>query len=177
MKLILENIKEYTDDNYESLSYIGSSLLFMKNNFNECLNTFGAKVLSELIEDSNIEYKNLLDESVSELIPDKKPFIDVNAIWEVIKNQRENITYAALAALVITASIKIYKNYFSKAAKACAGKSGDEKTACMTNYQKNSIQKQIAVLKKSLSFSDKCSNPKKYEMKINKKIKELNKKL
>jgi len=57
---------------------------------------------------------------------------------------------AALATLLGYASVKTYKRLFGKWAKACAGKSGKEKTACMKEARSRAIQAQVADLQASL---------------------------
>jgi len=80
---------------------------------------------------------------------------------------------SAIAALIIFASIKAYKRFLSKAAKACKGKSGDEKTLCMKNYKKRALSQQIIDLKKGKRVCSKTKNPKKCILGIDKKAKKL----
>ena len=77
---------------------------------------------------------------------------------------------AAIAALVITASFKIYKRFLSKAARACNKFAGQSKTSCMNKYKRDALKAQVTELTKGKS---KCSNTKdraKCVQKIDKKI-------
>jgi len=68
---------------------------------------------------------------------------------------------AALATLLAYASVKTYKRLFGKWAKACAGKSGKEKTACMKEARSKAIQAQVADLQSSLKACADSKDPKK----------------
>jgi len=186
--ILLETINELNDDSFlgqfgidrkelneiEMLSEIGSTMLFVQNNYRDCVNIFGAKVTGELIEDINKEYKNIITEGImSNGVEKPKPMVDFKSIWDTIKNHGGVIGATALAALVITASYKIYKNYFSKAAKACKGKTASEKEACMNNYRANAYKMQQNALKKSLSMADKTSDPKSFKKKIEIRLQKL----
>jgi len=77
---------------------------------------------------------------------------------------------AAIAALAGVAIAKIWKNYMSKAAKACKDKSGPEKKNCMTKFKQEAVKKQIAELN---SLKAKCSqskSPTDCKAKIDKKL-------
>lgn len=69
------------------------------------------------------------------------------------------ISGAALAALVVFGAYQAYKRYFSQAAKACAGKKGSEKAACMSAYKAKAKQAQAKVLRKGLASCAKSKDP------------------
>jgi len=60
---------------------------------------------------------------------------------------------AAGAAVVGYGGAKLYKNYLSKAARACAGKTGEEKAKCMAKFRTEAAKVRLEYLKSSL---DKC---------------------
>jgi hypothetical protein len=62
---------------------------------------------------------------------------------------------AAGAALVGYTGAKLYKGYLSKAARACAGKTGAEKQKCMEKFQREAAQIRLEYLKSSIG---KCKN-------------------
>jgi hypothetical protein len=66
---------------------------------------------------------------------------------------------AAAAALAIYAGYKLYKRFFSQAAKACSNVSGAEKTACMAKFRKQAIIKQIAATQSGMAKCGKSKNP------------------
>jgi len=188
MALLLETINELSDDSFlgqygidrkelnelEKISEVGSTMLFIKNNYRECVDIFGAKITGELVEDINEEYQSILSENImSSHAENPKPVIDFKSIWDTIKEHGGIIGASALAALVITASYKVYKNYFSKAAKACKGKTASEKEACMNNYRADAYKMQQASLKKSLSMASKTNNPNSFKKKIEIRIQKL----
>lgn len=82
---------------------------------------------------------------------------------------------AALAALVTFAAYKLYKNYFSKAAKACAGKKGAEKDACMQAHRMKAKQAQAKVLMRGMSACKNSKDPAKCKAAIQAKIAKLKK--
>lgn len=67
----------------------------------------------------------------------------------------------ALATLVAYAANKTYQRYFSKAAAACKGKSGGEKTLCIRNTRIKALNIKMNELKKGLSSCPKAKSPKK----------------
>jgi len=201
MSILMEAINEINEETYqeplneiEILSEVGSMLLFIKNNYRDCIDIYGAKATSDILEEANIEYKNLLESmsdgisssgskqnttsnsQLSNNIPDKKTLFDFNKIWETIEAKAGIIGGVALATLAIAASYKIYKNYFSKAAKSCKGRTGSEKEACMTNYKTQAYKMQKMALDKSLSLADKTDSPKKFKQKIQIQINKISKK-
>lgn len=84
---------------------------------------------------------------------------------------------AAVAAAAAYGAYKIYKNYFSKAAKACANKSGDAKKSCMMAYKQKGLKAQIATLAKGKAKCNKSKDAAKCKAAIDKKISALQGKL
>jgi hypothetical protein len=78
---------------------------------------------------------------------------------------------AAAAALVGYAAAKIYKRFFSQAAKACGGLSGSAKTTCMNKYKKQALMKQAATVQQGASVCAKVKkNPEKCKAGVAKKV-------
>lgn len=84
---------------------------------------------------------------------------------------------AALAALALYASYKVYKRFLSKAAKACRGMGGAEKTACMRKFQISGYNAQIKDLQAASGACAKAKNPAKCKTAIAKKIYKVKKKM
>jgi hypothetical protein len=80
---------------------------------------------------------------------------------------------AALAALALYASVKLYKRFMSKAAKSCAGQSGSAKTLCMKKYQHGAIAAQVKDLGTAMNACAKSKSPEKCKVPIQKKISTL----
>jgi hypothetical protein len=80
---------------------------------------------------------------------------------------------AALAALALYASVKLYKRFMSKAAKSCSGQSGSAKTACMKKYQHGAIAAQVKDLSSAMKACAKSKSPEKCKVPIQKKISNL----
>ncbi len=78
----------------------------------------------------------------------------------------------ALAALLGYGAAKIYKNYFSAAAKQCSG--APDKAACMRKFKQDALRKQIAGLNSSMSACRNSSNPQKCTEGIKARIQKLN---
>lgn len=81
--------------------------------------------------------------------------------------------YAAagvIAAAAALASYKVYKRFFSQAAKACSGKSGSEKTACMNTYKVKGLNAAKTALRSSMGKCAKTKNPDQCKASIQKKI-------
>ena len=70
---------------------------------------------------------------------------------------QSTLTAVAIVASVATASYAVYKRFLSKAAKACKGKGGLEKTNCMSKFKK---QAQAAKIKELQSGMTKCTKSK-----------------
>ena len=85
----------------------------------------------------------------------------------------KKIGAAALIAAAAFASYKIYQNYFSKAAKACAGKTGAAREACMQKAKAQANKIRANSLRKGLALSAKSSNPSKVRAALTAKINKL----
>jgi hypothetical protein len=67
----------------------------------------------------------------------------------------------ALAGMAAYGAAKVYKRFFSQAAKSCAGKSGPAKDACMKQFKAKALQAKIQSLMKSKATCKKAKNPQK----------------
>ena len=83
----------------------------------------------------------------------------------------------AVAAAVAAASYAVYKRYLSRAAQACAGKGGDEKTLCMQNYKRAATQQRMANMKRNMSKCQQTGDPRHCQGKIKQTIDHLKSKL
>jgi len=82
----------------------------------------------------------------------------------------KQVGVAALVAAASFIAYKAYTNYFSKAAKACAGKSGAEKAACMAKAKGQANKARAAALKKGMSMSKNSVNPQKVRAALSNKL-------
>jgi len=62
---------------------------------------------------------------------------------------------AAVVAAAAAASYAVYKRFFSAASKACAGKSGGDRSACIDRFKKQAKMAQVKELQKGMA---KCGN-------------------
>mgnify|MGYP001431390638 CR=1 FL=1 len=85
----------------------------------------------------------------------------------------KGVYVAALVAVVLIASYKIYKMYLSKAARSCSNFKGNEKQICMLSYQIKAHQKEITVLEQSLSKADTTNDPEKFRNVISQRIQKI----
>lgn len=81
----------------------------------------------------------------------------------------------AAAALLGYGAYKIYKNYFSQAAKKCAG--SPDKSACMKAARSGAVKAQIADLSKGASACSKAKDPAKCKAAVQNKIAKLRSKM
>ncbi|MGD2071934.1 MAG: hypothetical protein PVG65_00385 [Candidatus Thorarchaeota archaeon] len=101
----------------------------------------------------------------------------INKLGPLAKQAAIGLGAAVLVSLAIFGSYKVYKRFFSKAAKACRGLSGKDKSACMKKHKRDARMNQIKDLKASASFCSKSKDPAKCKAGISKKVAKLQKKL
>jgi len=82
-----------------------------------------------------------------------------------------------VAAAIIVGSYKIYKDYLSKAARACSKHKGLKKKECIATYKKGATQKRIGYLTSRGIKCGKSKNPDKCKAKVHKELAKLKKKL
>jgi hypothetical protein len=87
------------------------------------------------------------------------------------------IAVSVIVAALSVAAYKVYKHYFSKAAKACQGKSGAEKDRCMKLYRIAALTKARDVLKKQASNCSKSRDPQQCKSKIIAKVAKFDQKI
>jgi len=78
--------------------------------------------------------------------------------------------YAALAATATAAGYGAYKKFFSAASKACAGKSGSERSACVGRFRKQAKMAQVKELQKGMGGCGSSGDPAKCREKFAGKI-------
>lgn len=88
-----------------------------------------------------------------------------------------SVSMALVVAAAIAASIKLYKQFISKAEKACKDKKGQEKADCMKNYKIKGKEKQIKNLKKAMTFCKETKKPDSCKKRLEKKIDEITKQI
>ena len=111
-----------------------------------------------------------LDKQAEEIVNDR--FDDSEMINELVLMGADIVIGALVAA-----SIVAYKRFLSKAAVACKGLSGPQKTSCMNKFKQNGIKAQIATLASGTSKCAKTKDPAKCKVAIQKKIAKLKAKL
>jgi len=92
-----------------------------------------------------------------------------------ISNVEKGIAVGVVVAAALYAAYRIYKNYFSKAAKACKGKTGIEREKCLKQFKINAAKLQITQLKSHYNDCNKTNNPVSCKEKIRKRILKLEK--
>lgn len=101
----------------------------------------------------------------------------VNAATSFVKAHPAEISGVLLAVLAIYVSTKIYKRFYSKAAKSCSTYKGSKKTICMKKFQISGYKAQLTDLKRAATKCGLTKNPEKCVKTINKKIDKINKKI
>ncbi len=82
-----------------------------------------------------------------------------------------------IAAAIAAAAYKIYKRFISQAAKACKGRSGADKTLCMSQHKKKALQARIKNMQSSMKQCDQTKDPTKCKAKTMQTIKHLQSKM
>jgi len=77
---------------------------------------------------------------------------------------------AALAALIAYAGYQVYKKFFSKAAKACAGQKGPAKEQCIAGFRKKATVAQAQTLMKASAACSKAKDPRKCKAAVMAKV-------
>ncbi|MBY9000055.1 MAG: hypothetical protein KGD64_04005 [Candidatus Heimdallarchaeota archaeon] len=80
------------------------------------------------------------------------------------------LTALAIVAAASTLAYAAYKRFYSKAAKACKGKGGLEKTNCMNKYKKQAQAAKIKELQSGMSKCAKGKDPSTCKLKLQGKI-------
>jgi len=80
---------------------------------------------------------------------------------------------AAIAAAAIYAGYKVYKNYISKAGKACATQKGGAKKVCMLKYKNTAVKAQMAAVRSGASKCSQAKDPAKCKAAIANKLQKL----
>jgi len=87
------------------------------------------------------------------------------------------VVVAVVVAAIIAGSYMVYKRFFSKAAKACKGKSGGERKTCLQTFKNNAVKAQMSALNSGMGKCAKTKNPTKCKLKVQNKIKRLQSKI
>lgn len=113
-----------------------------------------------------------------ESIPEKnkKPESGSKAL-EILAKAGKGVALTVAVATILYGAYQTYKRYFSKAARACKGKTGAARDACVENYRTNAIKAQINDIKKAKSACKLNAKPKQCQDKLQAKINKLNLKL
>jgi len=127
--------------------------------------------LNKATSSANLPSKAPANLPSSDITP-SKPDSARKAAIDIKKAGKYMGATVALAA-ILYGGYKTFKRFFSKAARACANKSGAEKTACMQKFRKNAIKAQINDLNRAKSACKSTKNPQKCQASIQAKIEKL----
>lgn len=120
---------------------------------------------------------NLLKSQEPTAIENARKSLDINILIQSGKSTAVLFSAAVIVATILYISYKIYNNYFSKAAKACAHKKGLEKKECMIDYKLNSLKAQQNVLRKGLTVCSSTTDPNKCKNSIMKRLQKIDLKI
>jgi len=113
-------------------------------------------------------------------------FLGAWQVYQIIMRQKDydsemlrnrTIAGVVLAAIIVSVGYKIYKNFLSKAAKACKGKKGEDKSKCMKVYKGKALTEEIKAMTSLMKECSKTKHPDKCRRKIQNKINEKKKKI
>jgi len=100
-----------------------------------------------------------------------------NAVNSFVQSHQTEIAGVLLAMLAIYVSAKIYKRFYSKAAKSCSTYKGGKKTICMKKFQLAGYKAQLMDLKQASTKCGFTKNPEKCVKTIKSKMDKINKKI
>jgi len=128
------------------------------------------------------EVKEKLTEEDMDLLNDKYSILESwQSQWMSTAQQQDLAAGSIVATVYALAAIKAgfmaYKRFFSQAAKACAGRSGVEKTSCMNQFKTKALQAQIKVLQSAMGGCSKSKDPVKCKAKLQNKINKIKAKM
>jgi len=90
---------------------------------------------------------------------------------EIAKGAAKGLGAAAVAAAAIYGGYKVYKNFLSKAARACKG--SENKQACMQQHKNKALQAQISAVRSGASKCSTAKDPAKCKAAITAKLQKL----
>ena len=99
------------------------------------------------------------------------------AATSFVKAHPGAIAGVLLAVLAIYVSSKLYKRFYSKAAKSCSSYKGQKKTVCMKKFQLTGYKAQLTDLKNAATKCGFTKNPEKCAKIIRNKMDKINKKI
>jgi hypothetical protein len=113
-----------------------------------------------------------LDEQAEEIVNDRFSILEQDPV-QMVKPllQLTGLALGAWAgAMAPFVAAKVYKRYMSKAGRACAGVSGEDRNKCISKFK---TKAKIEALKAAASKCPQSKNPEKCKEKMNKKISAL----
>lgn len=135
--------------------------------------------LLNLLISGNINSKHIVTKEEEEQISEIVGFL----MWPLVSYMsygaglKDGMGAIALVSIASAVSYKIYKQYLTKAAKACKDKKGLAKEECMTKFKREGLKKQLNILQKGLVDCKNTKDPKLCQEKMKKKIDGIKNKL
>jgi hypothetical protein len=113
-----------------------------------------------------------LDEQAEEIVNDRFDLLEVDpaSVEAGMMMGGVGAIGAMLGAVVARAAYKVYRNYLSKAGRACAGRSGEDRQRCIGDFK---VRAKIAALKAASTKCSQAKDPEKCKAKLQKKIAKL----
>jgi len=90
---------------------------------------------------------------------------------------KSGLVDAAIIAAILALGYKIYKDYISKAGKACRDYSGDKKKDCIIRFKQQALRARISGLTQAKAKCKTAKKPEKCNRKIDEEIAKLKRKL
>jgi hypothetical protein len=108
-----------------------------------------------------------LDEQAEEIVNERFALLEFDPIVTWL-----GFTAAMFGAIGLNMATHMYKTYLSKAGKACAGISGEDRQKCISKYK---AKAKLETLKALLAKCGQAKNPEKCKAKLSKKIANMEK--
>jgi hypothetical protein len=97
----------------------------------------------------------------------------MNANWRLSQDTRSGLITISIAVLIASA-FYVYKNYLTKAARACENFSGPKKEICKIKYKISGCDAAIKKLQSNMKLCKQKKNPEKCASSLNKQIEKWN---
>jgi len=133
------------------------------------------------IQRKKAEYFKKIDDLEYKLYKQDHPSMSDRAS-KISKAVSDHPVAAGLAGVAVAlalgvAAYKLYKRFYSKAAKSCNKYSGKSKTICMAKYRVDSLKKAKSVLSKKSRECSKTKEPEKCKNELAKQLSKFDKKI
>jgi hypothetical protein len=96
---------------------------------------------------------------------------------KVLKGGAKMAAVAAVLTAVIFAGAKVYRDFMTKAKRACRGQSGEGREACLRQFRNKALQAKISKMQSGIAACNNSKNPEKCKAALKNKIDKVKSKM